>query len=277
MKYLFFVILAATIGLSGKVDNESAIEYSASNMAAAKTLASMQGKLLLVDFNATWCLPCRLMEENTFKNKVVDDYLNRHYIVVKVDVDDFDGLMLKDKFKVSQLPTLLVFSSQGMLLERMERTYAPTEFLEIIGKYNQPVNRVKAPLKRPALKPVEVEAPVVEASNEEIPVEIPVDIVIPEEVHTVSTPESVDFYGIQFGVFSNNDSAHSLQKQLKEDEQVSSTIYAESREAGLIYKVVADGFGSYEMAKIEQQRLSEAGFDSFVKKIYTRSRVVLEN
>ena len=43
-------------------------------------------KPAVIDFYATWCGPCKMMNERVFTQKVVGDYFKKHFIPLKVDM-----------------------------------------------------------------------------------------------------------------------------------------------------------------------------------------------
>lgn len=63
----------------------------------------------LVDFSATWCGPCRMLEP------VLDEF-GKDNQVLKVDIDKFQGLT--NEFEIMSVPTLVVFKD-GKLVTRV--------------------------------------------------------------------------------------------------------------------------------------------------------------
>lgn len=113
------------------------------SFSSAKQKAAREGKVLLVDFTATWCMPCRWMDETTFSDQQVLSYLRENYVSIKVDIDDFDGFALKQQYNVSTLPTLLFFASDGRQVDRIEEGVGASEMLERLRQNNHAGNRKK--------------------------------------------------------------------------------------------------------------------------------------
>jgi len=65
-----------------------------------------KNKVVLVDFWATWCAPCRMMAP--VLNDVASD-LSGNSKVGKVDIEQFQWLA--QKFKVRSIPTLILFKN----------------------------------------------------------------------------------------------------------------------------------------------------------------------
>lgn len=56
------------------------------NLDSALNLASLSNKIIMIEFMAEWCPPCKRMEKETFSNESVINKSNE-FIFVKVDVD----------------------------------------------------------------------------------------------------------------------------------------------------------------------------------------------
>lgn len=92
-------------------------------------------KPYFIDFTASWCLPCKLMDETVFQDYEVRKYSHENFIALQLDVDDFDAMLLKSKYKFSVLPCILFFDENGLLIGKEEGLQTGTNFLKILQKY----------------------------------------------------------------------------------------------------------------------------------------------
>jgi len=65
---------------------------------------------------ATWCEHCKRMKEVIFKDAVVADYYNKHFICVKQDMEKGDGIILHNKFRIRSYPGLIFLDADGTTL-----------------------------------------------------------------------------------------------------------------------------------------------------------------
>lgn len=78
----------------------------------------------LVDFSATWCGPCRMLEPVLKK-------VSEKFNVIQIDVDQASELAMK--FGVMSIPTLIVFKD-GVLVTKCVGYLSEDEVLELISK-----------------------------------------------------------------------------------------------------------------------------------------------
>ena len=69
-------------------------------------------KLVIVDFWATWCGPCRMLSPLLDE---VEAEMEDQVEVVKVNVDDADEIAMR--FRIMSIPTLLFFKN-GQMVDR---------------------------------------------------------------------------------------------------------------------------------------------------------------
>jgi len=142
MRSLFLLLMASLLFMSAKNPRSEGIEFYQGSFTSAKLKASEEGKLFFLDFTASWCTPCKWMEETTFTDPTLAAYVKENYVALQVDIDDFDGYNLKQKYSIQILPSLLVFNSSGLLLGQYQESLSPSSMLAILKQYDQPVNRM---------------------------------------------------------------------------------------------------------------------------------------
>ena len=98
-----------------------------------------------MDFWASYCLPCRLMDETTLADPEVLAYLRAHYVSIKIDVENFDGLAIQQRYGVRALPTMIVFASTGEEVDRVAGTTTATELLARLRQNDRPAHRTVTP------------------------------------------------------------------------------------------------------------------------------------
>lgn len=69
-------------------------------------------RLVLVDFWATWCMPCKMLAPVI--EQIAEEYAGKS-VVVKVDIDEHEDLAIQ--YGIQSIPTVLLFEN-GRLVER---------------------------------------------------------------------------------------------------------------------------------------------------------------
>lgn len=87
--------------------------FSSLPFAEAVDLARTQGRLLLIDFTAEWCAPCKNMDRTTWVDPKVVEWVERHAIAVQVDVDAEEAVA--SRFEVRAMPTVVVLRDEVVL------------------------------------------------------------------------------------------------------------------------------------------------------------------
>jgi thiol:disulfide interchange protein len=122
--------LAGGLGGCGSPTHPAVEVFSALPYAQAQEQARAQQRLLLVDATASWCGPCRKMEETTWPDARVAAWLQSHAIAVQVDVDAEPALA--QQLRIEVMPTLIVFRD-GKEISRRKGYAGPDELLAWLG------------------------------------------------------------------------------------------------------------------------------------------------
>ncbi len=81
--FLFLLLLLAPLSMKAQVDF---IEVETlEQMKAAQKKASDGMLMLFVDVYATWCGPCKMMDSEVYTDAAVADYMNAHFLSVRLD------------------------------------------------------------------------------------------------------------------------------------------------------------------------------------------------
>ncbi len=118
------------------------VNFFAGSFEHAKAKAGSEGKLFFVEFYADWCTPCKWMDKTTFQNETVATQLNSNYVPLKLDIESMEGQDLKKQYEVNILPTILIFNSQGRMIERIEKTLSSESMISMLSFHNNPENRI---------------------------------------------------------------------------------------------------------------------------------------
>ena len=80
-------ILLLIVGCEKQVNEDSrhGIQWG-NNLDSAFTIASNSNKIIMIDFMAEWCSPCKEMDKITFSNKIIIKK-SVEFIPVRIDVD----------------------------------------------------------------------------------------------------------------------------------------------------------------------------------------------
>ena len=87
------------------------------------------GQLILVDFYATWCGPCKTM--HTILEQLKEN-LGESIRIIKIDVDKNEAISMQDR--IQSVPTFMLFKS-GEVVWRQSGTISLNDFKRLISQY----------------------------------------------------------------------------------------------------------------------------------------------
>jgi thiol-disulfide isomerase/thioredoxin len=101
----------------------------------ACTAATNDDKIVLIDFYTTWCGPCKLLDQKTWKNPQVIKLLESKTVSLRLDAEK--ETELAGRYRIDVYPTVLLLSPNGAELDRLVGFREPGQF---ISDFNAALN-----------------------------------------------------------------------------------------------------------------------------------------
>jgi thiol:disulfide interchange protein len=111
---IFFIVFSLRIATAG-----DGVEFLTGDYDMALEQALEQQKFVLLDFTASWCLPCKKMDLETFPDTSLGSFVNQHFVSFKVNTDHASGKALAKQFKVKAYPTILILDEKQRIVRRL--------------------------------------------------------------------------------------------------------------------------------------------------------------
>lgn len=113
-KILLIVILAVVTNLV----QAQGINFLNGSFKDAQAKAKAENKILFVDCYASWCGPCKIMDQKVFPDLAVSSYANEKFVSYKLDVEAPENKKTVIEYKVTSMPTFLFISPDGKVINK---------------------------------------------------------------------------------------------------------------------------------------------------------------
>lgn len=134
---LFFLFIISQNGIA-----QNNFKFDESSYKTLIERSKEENKPIFLMLYATWCPHCAKMKSEVFTDASVANLLDSNYICASQDTDKPEGIMLRDKFKTSSLPSFLFLDSNGNVLYQLKGEYNTANFIAEIKNALNPKNQL---------------------------------------------------------------------------------------------------------------------------------------
>lgn len=221
--YLIVALYVSCLLDVNPVNANSVIQFYSGNLSSVKALAQSEDKPLMIHFTASWCMPCEWMEKTTYQDPALVQFVNTHFVAVKLDLDEPDGTNAFSHYGGKVLPTVVLLDQKGNSPALHEAIQSGDELLGILEDYYK-AHQLSLPVPNVQPSPQAVIFPKKSALVTETkplpsttPAERPVAEAAPEPSDALAAlaPRDGSYYTIICGRFSDYEKAVRCVRQLE--------------------------------------------------------------
>ena len=114
---LLIVLVVAVLAPRFMAAEEAAASFHPLDFDAACKQAGTEGKVVFIDFYTTWCGPCKMLDQTTWKDPSVVALLAQRTVAIKLDAEKV--VDLAKRYRIEAYPTLLVLKPDGTEIDRL--------------------------------------------------------------------------------------------------------------------------------------------------------------
>lgn len=93
--------------------------------------AKNQNLMIFVDVYASWCGPCKAMDQDVYTDDAVGDFFNTTFLNIKMDGETTFGETFMVNYEIDAYPTFLFFNAAGEVINTASGYMEPAAFVEL--------------------------------------------------------------------------------------------------------------------------------------------------
>jgi thioredoxin 1 len=112
-------LLSSAMVPANQQESKGVVFFNGS-LAEAIARAKAEHKFVFFDAYASWCGPCKAMEATVFPNEALAEYLNEHFISIRIDIEKGEGPNLAKRYtSIDGYPSLLFLNNEGHVIKTL--------------------------------------------------------------------------------------------------------------------------------------------------------------
>lgn len=196
----------------------------------AMTQAKKEQRQLMLYFTSKPCSKCKALD-TYFDQEHIQNALLENYVVVKVDIDDFDGRACREIYDVDEVPALVVVDLNGKIVYKAQGDLTQEDVEPIVETGNLPETNKKR----------SVTASKASKSNRH-------------------AQRSDPLFAIQIGYFSSAENADKLKDKVASQGYDHTQVREEQKKNKTYYRVLVGDYEGADIAQTDLKRLKNSGF-----------------
>ena len=101
------------------------------SLSEAKAAAVSSGRKIFVDFFATWCGPCKMLQSDVLETERFKDLASKKLVLLRIDVDA--QAAVAQQYGITAMPTQMVLDAQGNVLSKTVGYGGPDMFYSFLN------------------------------------------------------------------------------------------------------------------------------------------------
>jgi thioredoxin-related protein len=269
-------ITSVLLVLMAFTPTSTSVEFLHTDWDSSKKRALTEHKLYFVDFDASYCATCRKMDESTYRDKKLAEYMDKNVIALRVDVQDFDGVMWSQQYEVEALPTMLIFDVRGNLVKRLVGYQTASD---LISQFKSIKITETTPSVSVTPQPIAADKPMVKPrstyksdgskfSNGGFKSADLVDVLQPTGMglyEVIVNKQPSEGYGVQVGVFSTYKNVLEEAGKFNRKYNKKTLIHIDEHNGSTVYKLILGVFEHKRTASNFRNDLRRDNTDGLIK------------